>query len=75
MMPYWQCFALWDSVWAASKYGPVASLKCSELLAPNLKVAYNGVIIVLQGFRIWGPGQGTIGFALEAWDMLAFCIP
>ena len=30
-----------------------------------LKVVQNGVIMVLQGFRIRGPYQGTIGPSLE----------
>ena len=44
-------------------YGPLASSKGSELWAPILKVVCNGVIMVLQGFRVWGPYQEiTFGF-------------
>ena len=51
------------------EYGPFASLKSSELWASALKVFPFGVTVVLSGFRIRGPYQGTIGFTLEvgAW--------
>ena len=37
------------------QYGPVPSLKGSELWALVFKVAYNHVIMALSGFRIRGP--------------------
>ena len=45
-------------------YGPLASLKGSELRAPVLQVVCNGVIIAEKGFRIRAY-SGTIGSTLE----------
>ena len=45
-------------------YGPLASMKCSELCAPIFKVVYNGVILGLYEFHTRGPCKGTMGSAL-----------
>ena len=49
--------------------GPLASLKGSQLWAPVLEVVFNGMIMGLQGFKIRGPYQGSIGSAFDSWGV------
>ena len=51
--PLW--FQLSEEFPVGPSYGPLPSLKGSEPLAHVLKVVYNGIMMVLQGFRIRGP--------------------
>ena len=51
-------------LWAPD-IGPLPSLKASELWDPGLDVVYDGVTVGLQGFRIGGPCQETIGSTSE----------
>ena len=43
---FWECFGLWDFPMGAW-YGPLTSLKGSEVWVPVLKVVCNGVIMGL----------------------------
>ena len=52
-------------------YGPLPPFKGSELWCPVIsKVAFNGIIMGLEGLRTRGPCYGTMESTLEYMDVL-----